>query len=288
MTRDQWDQIVERWQAAIFGVVATAFVVAGSGGFWVLLWGSWPLWRQPGGWTNLLGTHWDPLASRYGLAPFVAGSVVVALLALVVSVPLSLGVAVISQRLLPGRWRPLLTQGLTVFATIPSVVFGWWGLQTVVPAIRRLFDVPGFSLLAAGLVLGLMMLPTLAVLFGHALGSVPNLWVEASYALGATEDQTLIFLIGRYVWPQLMRAVLVGLTRAMGETMAVQMVIGGQSAWPVHLLAPGATLTTQILTDVGVFPPGTLGAAALDVMALTLLVMMVVVIWWSERWNRRA
>lgn len=245
-----------------------------------------PWLLRPGGWGEMIGQHWDPLAGYFGLLPFVEGTVVVTGISLLVAGPLAMAVAVVGSQILRAKPQLFLSQGLSIMAAIPSVLYGWWGLTLMVPLVRMISHGPGFSLLAAGLVLALMVLPTMAVLFQDALRQVPATCYAGSLALGATADQTLV----RLIWPAsrflLIRAVLTAVARSLGETMAVQMVIGGQTAFHLNLLGPGATLTTQILTDLSIFPPGTEGYQALAVMALLLIGAMVVIVRVGSRWER--
>lgn len=263
---------------------ALAFTVVGLGLVASLILGAWQVLGDPHQLTSVLSGFWDPLRDGYGLGPFVAGTIAVSVVALVGAVPVALGIAVVVSEELGPAIRDLATRALTVLTAVPSVIFGWWGLQMVVPFVRAHLGGPGFSILAAGIVLALMVLPTLALFFARALAGVPGDYREASAALGGTRDQTLTRMVLRCALPGLMNGLIVGIARAVGETMAVQMVIGGQAAVPGGLTAPGATLTTQIVTDMTVFPPGTRGHAVLDVMALTLFVGMYLLVRLSERW----
>ncbi|MDA8193611.1 MAG: ABC transporter permease subunit [Thermaerobacter sp.] len=276
----------DRRQQVLLGAAAGLYAAVGLGVLLMLLVSSGPLLLRVGVWQALLGVHWNPLAGQFGLVPFMSGTLLVTALAILLALPLAMALAVVGARVLRGTGPSLMTRGLTVLAAVPSVIYGWWGLTTVVPVVRRWSGGPGFSLASAGIVLALMILPTLAVLFQDALTRVPPTWQEGSLALGATDDQTLV----RLIWPaaraNLFRAMLVAVARALGETMAVQMVIGGQTIWQLNLLRPGATLTTQILTDLAVFPPGTAGYRALAVMALLLMAGMYMLVRISERWER--
>lgn len=234
---------------------------------------------------SLLGMLYDPSAGRFGLLPFIAGSLVVTAIALVVAFPLALSVAVVVRQMSSSRIQTV-RQVLSGLVAIPSVVFGWWGLGLIVPTIRALSGRPGFSLLAAGLVLAVMILPTLSLLSLNALARVPVPWVEGSLALGATPDQTLGRLILSVSRVALFEASILAVARALGETMAVQMVIGGRVLLPHSVLGPGATLTTQLLTDMSLLPPGVPGHHVLDFMALLLLGAMYGMVVLVERTRR--
>lgn len=269
----------------IAALTAGLFVLMGLGLLGALFLGAWHVLGEPGPLANLLGRLWDPLEGRYGLLPFILGTVTVTVLALIVAVPLSLGVGITMAEQLPRVLREWSVRALTVLTAVPSVVFGWWGLQMVVPWVRTHIGGPGFSLLSAGLVLAAMLLPTLSLLFFEGLKGVPRAYHEGSAALGATPDQTLIRMVLPCAMPSLLQSLMVAVARAVGETMAVQMVIGGQTALPAGMASPGATLTTQLFTDLTVFPPGTSGHAVLDLMALILMAGMYFLVRLTARWG---
>lgn len=261
------------------------FVLAGVAVLATLAAGAWPLVTETHLLANLVGGTWDPLAGRLGLAPFLLGTAAVTGLAIMIAVPFSLGAGVAVARELAGGAQDTAVRILTILTAVPSVLFGWWGLLAIVPWVRAHVGGAGFSLLAAGLVLAVMLIPTLSLLFYQALEQVPGRFQLGSTALGATPDQTLVRLVIPCALPALVQALLVGLARAIGETIAVQMVIGGQPSVPSGLASPGATLTTQILTDLSVFPPGTQGHAVLDFMALVLMAGMYLLVRATERWG---
>ncbi|CAB1129727.1 Phosphate transport system permease protein PstC (TC 3.A.1.7.1) [Candidatus Hydrogenisulfobacillus filiaventi] len=266
--------VMESLQADLF-TMATALLVVLAVGILVRL--GLPaaaLLARQGPVTVLAGRVWDPVAGRYGLLPFLWGSAVVTAIALGVAVPLGGATAVTVTRILEPSWRGPARSLLTAFMAVPSVIYGWWGLGVVVPAVRALTGGPGFSLLAAGLTVGIMVLPTFALLAAEALAAVPDTWVQASLALGATGDQTLLRLVLPAAGAGLRQALALATARALGETLAVQMVVGGQTTFSWNPLHPGATLTSQILTDMVALPVGTPGHAALDVMAVVLLGLM--------------
>lgn len=227
----------------------------------------------------LLGLTWDPERGQLGLMPFIWGSVVVGALALLVSTPLGISLALVTTRRMPRSIGHIVLAGLTALVAVPSVIFGWWGLDAVVPWVRHAFGGPGFSLLAAGLTLAVMILPTLTVLSAAAIRAIPENLEEASRALGATEDQTLWRITVQAAAPGIVRALILATGRALAETMAVQMVIGSQPEASLHLTWPGSTLTTGILTNLSLYPPGTWGAKGLTAMAFVLLIGT----WWLSR-----
>lgn len=269
----------------IVSASAILLVLLGVSMMAVLVFGTVQFVRIHGLNASLLGIRYDPTADRFGLLPFIAGSMVVTAIAIVVALPLALSVAVVVRQMAASRIQTA-RQVLSGLVAIPSVVFGWWGLSLIVPSIRAISGRPGFSLLAGGLVLAVMILPTLSLLSLNALARVPVPWVEGSLALGATPDQTLGRLILSVSRVALFEASILAVARALGETMAVQMVIGGRVLLPHGLLGPGATLTTQLLTDMSLLPPGVPGYHVLDFMALLLLAAMYGMVVLLERTRR--
>ena len=226
-----------------------------------------------------LGLSFTPLAGHYGLLPFAWGSAVVGAVALAASVPLGIGFAVAVTKRLPTWAGSGLTSGMTAVVAVPSVIWGWWGLATVVPWLRGATGGPGFSLLAAGVTAAVMVVPTVAALAAGALGQVAPELEDASRALGATEDQTLWAVTMRAAQPGLVQASLMGLGRAVAETMAVAMVVGGQAVARIQVQWPGSTLTTGILGNMAAWPPDSPGGQAVGAMALVLLIGT----WWLLR-----
>ncbi|MCL4352702.1 MAG: ABC transporter permease subunit [Firmicutes bacterium] len=283
MTVHQKNLRTERVQHGLF-LTAAALLIALGFAFWGTLgWGALQFFLRHGLNRTILGLQYHPIKGQFGLLPFIAGSLAVTLIAVILAYPLALSVAITATMVLPRRWLPKIRQAVGSLAAIPSVIFGWWGLAMVVPLVRNLGGGSGFSLAAAGMVLAVMIIPTLSLLAIHAAMRVPERWVEGSLALGATPDQTLGRVVLQSIRAPLAEAGIVAVGRALGETMAVQMVIGGQPFFPHSLLAPGATLTSEILNDIGLLPPGAFGHRVLDVMALLLLVAMYGLVLLVER-----
>jgi phosphate transport system permease protein len=270
--RTQAAQRAEAWQRALF-LAAGALLVCLMAA--VLAWFVADTARLLGSTSLdavLFGFRWAPEHGQYGLMPFIWGSVAVGVLALLGSVPTGIALGVVTARRIPPAAGRVVTGGLTGLVAVPSVIFGWWGLDVAVPAVRRIAGGPGFSLLAAGITVAVMVLPTLAVLAGEAIRGVPPALEDASRALGAGEDQTLWYVTLRAAGPGIVRAVILAAGRALAETMAVQMVVGGQPVARLPLTWPGSTLTTGILTHLALYPPDTPGAEAVTAMAFLLLI----------------
>lgn len=236
-----------------------------------------------------LSTRWQP-PEQYGAATFIAGSLAVTALALLVGAPLGLAGAIVLSELAGTRLRAVLRPAVDLFVGIPSVVYGWIGLTIFVPFIRdRLAGGgSGFGLLAAGVILGIMILPTVTGIAEDALRAVPRPLVEGSLALGATRWQTIWRVLVPAARPGILAGIILAMARAIGETMAVQMVIGNSPRLPVSLWTPTATLTSEIVTEMGNAPYGTPWADALFFMAFLLLLISLGLILAVRALGRRA
>ena len=217
---------------------------------------------QKFGWHFLVGSDWDPVNEQFGALPFIFGTLVSSLIALVIAVPISIATAVYLTELAPLWLRQPLTMFIELLAAVPSVILGLWGIFVMVPWLRGhlfpwlqkafgflpLFQGPiyGVSMLSAGIILAIMILPIITSISREILRSVPGLQREAAYALGATRWEVTRIAVLSYAKKGLFGAVILGLGRALGETMAVLMVSGNgmQISW--SLFAPVSTLATGI------------------------------------------
>ncbi len=229
----------------------------------------------------ITGAQWNPdrlLASggpSFGAFPFILGSFVVSMLAVVFAVPVGVGAAIFISEISPSFGEKVLRPCTELFVGIPSVVYGWIGLSVLVPAIRAYFGGLGFSLLAGGIVLSVMILPTVATVACDALKGVPWGLREAAYSLGSTRWQVISRVLIPAAAPGILTGVILGMGRAFGETLAVQMVIGNVRVIPGSLLDPGITLTTGITMDMANTVSGSLWNNALWSLAVVLLLMSV-------------
>jgi len=199
----------------------------------------------------LFGLHWAPTAGSFGIWPMIVGSVAVTAGALAVGVPLGLAVAIFLTEFAPASAAAAMRPCIQLLAGIPSVVYGFWGLIVIVPAIRNTFGGPGLSILAGSIILGIMILPTIISISEDALRALPPAFKEGSLALGATHWQTIWRLLLPAARSGILTAIILGLGRAVGETMAVIMVLGNAVEVPTSLLAPARTLTTSIGIEMG-------------------------------------
>jgi phosphate transport system permease protein len=243
------------------------------------------------GWGFLAASVWDPVQEIYGALPFIFGTLVSSAIALVIALPLSLGVAIFLSELAPPWMERPLSFLIELLAGIPSIVYGLWGIFVLVPWIRMSVEpalssafgfLPifrgapyGFGMLAAGLILAVMVLPIVASISRDVLKSVPQTQREASLGVGATRWQS-IRLILNDAKSGILGATLLGLGRAMGETMAVTMVIGNRPTVSYSLFDPGYTMASVIANE---FTEATsdMYISALVEIALLLFVMTIIV-----------
>jgi phosphate transport system permease protein len=181
----------------------------------------------------------------------IAGTAYVTLGALILGGPLGLGVAIFLAELAPLRIREILNPLVDLLAGIPSVVYGFYGITVIVPWIRKVFGGPGFSVLAASIVLGVMILPTIVNVAREAISAVPDDYREGSLALGASRWQTIFGVVLPAARSGIFAAIILGLGRAFGETMAVVMVAGNMVAFPKSILEPTRTLTSNVVLEMG-------------------------------------
>ncbi|NYE56659.1 phosphate ABC transporter permease subunit PstC [Carboxydothermus ferrireducens] len=219
-------------------------------------------------------TKWAPDQNQFGALTFISSSFFVTLLALLLGGPLGIAGAMFSAKIVPSWLTGYLRTVVDLLAGIPSVVYGWVGLTIIVPAIRQISpNQNGFGLLAAGIILAIMILPTVLSLAEDALRSVPRSLEEASYALGATRWQTIWHVLLPAAAPGIITGLVLGMARAIGETMAVQMVIGNTPLFPRSLFQPTATLTSEIVMEMGNTAFNSTGNNALFLMAFVLLLI---------------
>lgn len=227
----------------------------------------------------LFTTVWRPDAPKseggplIGALPFIAGSVAVSLLALIIITPFSIGVAIFMSEISPAWGRKILQPVIEVFVGIPSVVYGWIGLSVLVPFIRNYIGGLGFSLLAGSIVLAIMIFPTIASVSTDSLQTLSKDIREASLALGATRWQTIRMVLLPAALPGILTGVILGLARAFGEALAVQMVIGNAVRMPDSLLKPMHTMTSIITMEMSNTVMGTVWNDALWSIALLLMLI---------------
>lgn len=207
--------------------------------------------NEIGVWDFLSGTTWRPGNDIFGILPMILGSVYVTAGALIIGVPVGILTAVFLARFCPSRlYKPLKT-GVDLLAGIPSVVYGFFGLCVLVPMTREIFGGNGNSILTASILLGIMILPTIIETAEAAIQAVPNKYYEGALALGATHERSVFLTVVPAAKSGIMAGVILGVGRAIGETMAVIMVAGNQARMPVGILKGVRTLTANIVIEMG-------------------------------------
>ena len=199
----------------------------------------------------LTGTRWYPSENLFGLWPMIVGSLYVTLGAMVLGVPFGLSCAIVLTEFSSKRVRSIIKPVIELLAGIPSVVYGFMGVVILVPFIRETFGGPGLSVLAAAIILGIMILPTIISISVDALQAVPPTYREGSIALGATKWQTVKMVLLPAARSGIIASIILGMGRAIGETMAVIMVAGNAAKVPGSLLDPVRTLTSNIALEMG-------------------------------------
>ncbi|PWK16203.1 phosphate ABC transporter permease subunit PstC [Tumebacillus permanentifrigoris] len=216
---------------------------------------------------------WTPAEHQFGAGVFILGSFLVTGLALVIAVPFAVAGAVFMSKIAPSWMREIMRPATDLFVGIPSVVYGLVGLTTFVPIIAKLTGTAGFGVLPAALILAIMILPTIISVSEDAIRTLPSSLEEASYALGATRWQTIGKVLLPAATPGILTGVILGMGRAIGEAMAVQMVIGNAPLLPKGVAEPTSVLTTQIVKEMLNAPFGSTLSNALFLMSLVLLLV---------------
>lgn len=199
----------------------------------------------------IFGMKWAPSQGAYGIFPMIIGSVSVTLGAAILGVPTAICCAIFLTEFAPPVVAKVVRPTIQLLAGIPSVVYGFWGLIFIVPFIRNFFGGPGLSILAGSIILAIMILPTIISITEVSILALPTLYKEGSFALGATHWQTIYRVLLPAAKSGIMTAVILGVGRAIGETMAVIMVLGNATAMPNSILDPVRTLTTNIGIEMG-------------------------------------
>ena len=199
----------------------------------------------------LFGTTWRPANDVYGIFPMIVGSVYVTAGALLVGVPIGLLCAIFLSRFAHAKVAALLKPGVELLAGIPSVVYGFFGLVVIVPFIRDNLSGRGLSLLAASVLLGIMILPTIVTVAQSALDAVPQKHYEGALALGADHERSVFRVVVPAASSGIMAGIVLGVGRAIGETMAVIMVAGNQTLIPASIFEGVRTMTANIVLEMG-------------------------------------
>ena len=198
----------------------------------------------------LFGTEWRPGQGLYGIGPMIVGSIYVTAGAMVVGVPIGLLTAVFLAKYSSKKIYKIVKPMVNLMAGIPSIIFGFFGLVVIIPAIQSMFDTSGKGILAASLLLGMMILPTVINTSEAAIRAVPESYYEGALALGATKERSIFKTVILAAKSGVMSGIILGMGRAIGETMAVVMVAGNQAILPDSILSGTRTLTSNIVLEM--------------------------------------
>lgn len=223
----------------------------------------------------LLGRSWKPSNDIYGIFPMIIGSIYVTAGAIIIGVPIGIMTAVFMSKFCPKKLYGILKPAIELLAGIPSVVYGFFGLMVIVPLVRKLFGGSGTSMLAACIVLGIMILPTIIGVAESAIRAVPESYYEGSLALGASHERSVFYAILPAAKSGILAGVILGVGRAIGETMAVVMVAGNQPVMPKGLTSGLRTMTANIVLEMGY--AADLHREALIATAVVLFVFILII-----------
>lgn len=200
----------------------------------------------------LLGTTWKPLNNEFGIFPMILGSIYVTAGAIVIGVPIGILCAIYMARFCPKKLYNILHPAVELLAGIPSIVYGFFGLVVIVPIVQDLFNLSsGKNMLTASILLGIMILPTIISVCESSIRAVPDSYYEGSLALGATHERSVFFTVVPAAKSGILAGIILGVGRAIGETMAVIMIAGNQPIIPKNLLSGVRTLTANIVLEMG-------------------------------------
>ena len=210
-----------------------------------------PLIAKVGFFNFIFGMKWAPSQGYYGIFPMIVGTISVTLGAIILGVPVAICCSIFLAEFAPRRLSDIVRPAIQLLAGIPSVVYGFWGLIFIVPAIRNYLGGPGLSILAGSIILAIMILPTIISISEVSLLALSPLLKEGAFALGATHWQTIRSVLLPAAKSGIVASIILGIGRAVGETMAVIMVLGNAVALPNSILSPVRTLTTNIGIEMG-------------------------------------
>ncbi|MCG6134434.1 MAG: phosphate ABC transporter permease subunit PstC [Nostoc sp. LLA-1] len=276
LMRNLRERVIESilFLAALSSVATTVAIIG------VLLYESVLFFQQVSLWEFLTSTQWTPLFDdkNYGIWPLVSGTLVTTLVALTVAVPLGTIIAIYLSEFARPIVREITKPALELLAGIPTVVYGYFALLFVTPLLQTFLpDLPGFNMLGAGLVIGIMIIPYVSSLSEDAMRAVPAHLREGSYATGATRLQTALRVVLPASISGISAAYILGISRAAGETMVVAIAAGGQPNFTLNPMEPAATMTAYIVSvSLGDLPHGSLEYETIFAVGLTLVLMTLI------------
>ena len=259
---------------AVFSVLITVGIV------WVLVYESWNFFRNVSIIDFLTDTQWTVLFEnpRYGIMPLVTGTLVTSMIALVVALPLGTIIAIYLSEYANSTVREILKPILELLSAVPTVVFGYFALLFITPMLQSILpELPGFNMLSAGIVIGIMIVPYISSLSEDAMKAVPVTIREGSYAMGATRVQTALRVLIPAAFSGIASAYVLGFSRAVGETMVVALAAGTQPNLTLNPMEGAATITAYIVqVSLGDLPHGSVAYQSIFAAGLTLMVMTLV------------
>ena len=270
----------ERFIEAVLFLMAFASVAITLAIVAMLVKESYAFFQHVSIWDFLTDTQWTPLFddAHYGILPLVSGTLVSSTVALLVAIPLGTIIAIYLSEFAPFAVREIAKPFLELLGGVPTIVYGYFALLFVTPLLQRIFpELPGFSLLSAGLVMGIMIIPYVSSLSEDAMRAVPMSMREGSYAMGATRFQTAIRVVMPAAYSGIAEAYILGISRAVGETMVVAVAAGMQPNLTWNPMEPAATITAYIVqVSLGDLPHGSIGYQTIFAAGLTLLLMTLI------------
>ncbi len=243
----------ETFMKYVFLFCATLSIVSIILIFYFIFQGAIPFLLKTGVWNFLSGSVWRPTAStpKFGIFPMIVGSFAVTIGAVIIGVPIGVLTAVFMAYFCPEKLYRYAKPAINLMAAIPSIIYGFFALQLLVPLSRQLFGGTGMNIITASVLLGIMILPTIIGLSESAIRAVPKDFYSASMGLGATHERSVMSVVLPAARSGILSSVILGIGRAIGETMAVILVAGNQPALPRRLTSGVRTLTTNIVLEMG-------------------------------------
>ena len=278
---------IYKWFFAALAFASLVFLV---GIIFTLLKESLPLFTKVSFFELLVGKYWYPtsIPPEFGMLPLIAASILVTAGAMIVCVPIGVGTALFIHEIATARQRTLLKPIIEILAGIPSIVYGFFGMVIVAPFLQNMLNIPtGLCAFTASLILGVMATPTVASLAEDALSFVPRSFREASLALGANRWQTLTKVVVPAAGSGISTAIILGMGRAVGETMTVLMVAGGAAVIPKSIFDPVRPMTSTIAAEMGEAVMGSLHFHALFAIGLVLFLITLTINIIAEIISRR-
>jgi phosphate transport system permease protein len=266
----------EKFYRTIFNILAYVSLLILLAIVVVIFKESFPVFKKVGVLNFIFGKSWYPTYEppEFGILPLIIGTAVVTLGSIIVSVPLGVGSAVYIHEIASSTQRAVLKPIIEILAAIPSIIYGFFGMVVVAPFLQQIFDLPtGLNIFTASLILGFMSIPTVCSISEDALSYVPKSFKEASYALGANKWQTITKVILPAAGSGISTAIILGISRSIGETMTVLLVAGNAAVIPKTIFDPVRPMTSTIAAEMGEAVVGSTHYHALFAIGLILFII---------------